>query len=264
MRITFRLVAVFAFIALFLSPASATRGDESGAHQIGWEIGAGCPQYREDILTPLRWIGIRALIGGQYRYLGSRDRHQAFLAFSMAYLDNRFGDGGYAALLDIDYRYHRKVLVDESMGELWLGPALRYMLDDQFYHSWDTNEIYWLTTLDLGPSAAWHALWGKKHDIWVELQLPLLALASRPPRYRYHGQETSGDVGYFFSAPNAHMKVTSLHEYISIRLKAEYLYKIGASTQLGGTYEIGYRTDSEPVRFQELDQTLAFKMMHTL
>jgi hypothetical protein len=135
-------------------------------------------------------------------------------------------------------------------------------MDWQYYLSWDQEHLYWLTTLDLGPSVAWQRLFAARHDVDVSLEFPLIALASRPPQFRYYKIGRLDDAAYHFSKTNENMKFTSLHEYIAVRFTADYLYRARPNLHFGVRYQLGYRTHSEPLRYQRLNNVILFRMLH--
>jgi hypothetical protein len=254
-------VAVLVAAGIFIFSFSV-RSEPIRPHHFGWRFGAEFPQVREDILTPLRFGGAGAVLGIEYGYISTHHRHLVTADFGISYLQNSYGDPALDLIWDAAYVYMYRIFQSSTFGSLWLGGALRYTMDWQYYLSWDQEHLYWLTTLDLGPSMAWQHLFAGKHDVDVSLEFPVMALASRPPQFRYYKIGRLDDASYHFTKTNEDMKFTSLHEYIAVRFTADYLYRARPNLHFGARYQLGYRTHSEPSRYQRLNNAILFRMVH--
>ena len=104
-------------------------------HHFGWRFGAEFPQVREDILVPLRWGGAGGILGIEYGYLSTLHRHHLTTEFGFSYLQNRYGDPGLDLIWNTAYVYMYKIYHRSNFGALWLGGALRYIMDWQYYLS---------------------------------------------------------------------------------------------------------------------------------
>lgn len=231
-------------------------------HHIGWRLGVDFPQMREDLLVPVRFAGVGAQLGLAYGYSAGNHQHFITAGFAMAYVKNSYGDPAADLIWDAGYIYMYRLGRGAAVGELWFGGALRYTMDWNYNFSWDQEHLYWLSTLDLGPTVSWQKLFFKKHELRASLEFPIVALASRPPQFRYYKIGRLDDARYHFQKANENMGFTSLHEYISIRLYVDYLYRAKPGLYMGVRYQMGYRTHSEPLRYQRLSQALLFQMRH--
>ena len=252
-------------VLTFCAPRTGQSEDAfSGPHTLGWRLGAGFVQLREELLAPLRWNGIDGSLGLEYSYQDRGHRHAVSLGVSLGYAENRFGDPAVDLLLEGDYTYQARLARFHGVGALWLGATLRYTMDWQYYLSWDQEHLYWLTTWDLGPSVAWEPACRNRHRLWFEFDFPLLALASRPPRHRDYKIGALDDAAYHFQKTNEQLTLAGPDRYNALRFKADYLYRVSAKTAIGVRYELSYRSDREPAGYQRLAHTVYLRAVHPL
>jgi hypothetical protein len=112
--------------------------------------------------------------------------------------------------------YMHTIVGDESHGQLHLGGLIDWNYNVQYYENWDDSHIYWLNVYEIGPAARWSKIIKDNQQLALNFNFSLIALVSRPPKYRYYDQGRLPKE--ILSKPHEKMEFTSLHEYVSIGL----------------------------------------------
>ena len=210
-------------------------------HQFGISLGGIHYQVRDDIIAPLRWDGFGIIGSFSYTIISDKGRHNIDLRVPYASVSNRYEHKGKALEGNLGYCYMRLIARNRSYGQIHLGGLIDWNYNLQFYDIWDDSHAYWLNVYELGPSIRWSKDIDDKHLLAVNFNFSLLALASRPPKYRYYDQERTNEL---LSKPHEQMDLTSLHEYKSFGLSCEYLYQISDKTAIGLSYLFYYKSFS--------------------
>jgi len=145
-------------------------------------------QVKDELIVPIRWDGVGGSLG--FSYLTSTkdmDQEIEFL-LPVSFLTNRYDHNAYA--WEVFLGYIRLYRIDPSFwgGTLYLGGQIRWNANCEFYADWDDSHLYWLNLYDLSPALKWSKDYDLKNRLSVTIQIPLLALISRPPENQYFDQ----------------------------------------------------------------------------
>lgn len=231
--------------------------------QLGIGLGGVHYQVGDRIVSPLRWDGFGAALELSYTVVHGAGRHQFAFRLPFAAPTNRYDHEAFAGALSTGYEYSHDIPGSVFGGRLHLGGFLEGNMNVQFYYDWDDSHIYWLTTYGLGPAARWDRGVGRKHRFAMRFNLPLLALVSRPPEHRYYDQGRMNTIGYWFTKPHEGMTLTSVHQYVSLRLRGDYLVRASPRLLLGASFLLSYQTFSEPQRIGIVTNMLLLRVMFT-
>lgn len=237
---------LFFAITIFMTATVTGQGDISLSkpiHQIGLGLGGLHYQIRDDIIAPLRWDGFGFVGDFSYSIIGDKGIHDIELRVPFVLPSNRYEHKGKAGEINLGYGYIHRIADSDSYGQIHLGGLINWSNNLQWYDSWDDSHLYWLNAYELGPVAQWSNTIGGNHQLSASINFSLLALVSRPPEHRYYDQEKLSE---FFTKPHENMKLTSLHEYISIRLHGQYVYPVSNKISMGVSYLLNYMTFPEP------------------
>ncbi len=257
-------LVIFA-ITILMTTTVAGQSDSLSSkpiHQIGIFLGGGSYQVRDDIIAPLRWDGFGYVGGLSYLLNSDEGRHKIDLQILYSSPSNRYDHIGAVGEIHVSYSYLHRIAGNESQGEIHLGGLIHWDYNLQFYENWDDSHIYWLNTYELGPVVRWSNTINDNKQIALELNFPLIALVSRPPKYRYYDQgKLPREI---LSEPHENMKLTSLHEYISIALSSHYMHPLSRKSTIDVSYFLSYKTFSKPERITLFTNTLQLNFLFAL
>ncbi|MFC2121159.1 hypothetical protein ACFLTI_06160 [Bacteroidota bacterium] len=223
-------------------------------HEIGFGLALVNPQMRDAIVSPLKWDGFGGGLDFTYARIGLKGIHEIAMRNSFGPISNRYGHEGLNAEVSLAYAYMKRINGTELGGKLQLGSMIDWSYNFQLYESWDDSHLYWINAYELGPVVRWSNILGNNHQIALNFNLPLLALVSRPPKNKYIDQDRLPKT--LLSQPHENMKLTSIHQYISFRLRAEYTVQLSRKTSFGISYLLNYKSFSKPERIVMLTNTL--------
>lgn len=232
-------------------------------HQIGLGLGGLHYQVKDEIIAPLRWDSFGAVLELSYTIVKNAVRHKMVFRFPFSSPSNRYNHEAMAGALNAGYQYLHRIHRNIFGGQLHLGGLLDGSMNLQFYSDWDDSHIYWLTAYELGPAVMWNRSVGRSHLFALNFNLPLLAFISRPPEHRYYDQGKMNKISYWFTKPHENMKLTSVHEYVSLRLQGDYMSRVSQRFGLGVSILIHYRITSEPKRISIMTNTLLMRLLFT-
>lgn len=250
-------------IAIFMTVVVAAQNDTSNSkstRQISILIGGLHNQIRDDIVVPLRWDGMGFLGSFSYTLIGYKVQHHIELCVPLAFPSNRYDHESTIVGINLEYEFLPKISNSVSIGQIYLGGKIGWNYNIQFYNSWDDSHLYWLNVYEIGPAVRWSKTVGDNHQLAANFTIPLLALISRPPEYRYYDQFKPSQI---LSETHDNMVFTSLHEYISISLGGQYLYQVSSRILLGLSYNFSCKTYSKPDRISLITNTLQLKLVFT-
>ncbi len=258
------IVFVIAVLLTTTVEAKDTHHFPEPTRQIGFGLGGVHYQIRDDILAPLRWEGAGVLLNVSYLFHSKIGYQEITMRIPVAIIANRYDHRGFCDELNIRYDLITKMTDDESPRQVHFGGMLEGSLNHQLYLSWDDSHIYWLTTYTAGPVVRWSRAISQGQNLAVRFSFPLLALVSRPPEHRYYDQGPMNKVGYWFSKPHEDMRLTSVHEYISLDLKCDYNRQLSQKTMLSISFHSSYETDSKPQRIRLFTNSLLIQLLFKL
>lgn len=215
-------------------------------------------QVKDQLIAPLRWDGMGC--GLRLSYLASSPtlEHEFDLLLPLSFLSDRYDHKGYA--FEASVGYSGLCLVHPSVlgGNLYLGGQVRWNANCQFYADWDDSHLYWLNVYDVGGALKWSRDYDSDQHVSIAMQIPLLALVSRPPDHQYIDQAPLQRPAYYFEALHQDLKMTSVNEYVSFGLKADYARQVSSGTILGATWSFHYKSCKFPQRISIISNTLTF------
>jgi hypothetical protein len=261
--VLFNHIVGVGLLLFLLSPASGQTLDSASSGSPLLRLGTAglhC-QAKDQLVAPLRWDGIGCGLRLSYLAISPTLEHEIDLLLPISFLSNRYDHKGYA--FEVSVGYSRLWLIHPSVagGSLYLGGQVRWNANCQFYADWDDSHLYWLGVYDMSPALKWRKDYNTKQQLSITIQVPLLALVSRPPDHQYIDQVPLQRLSYYFESLHKHLKMTSVNEYFSLGLKADFTTQIGERTILGATWSFKYMTCKFPQRISIISNTLTFNYL---
>jgi hypothetical protein len=219
-------------------------------------LGPGFYQISDDVVRGLRWQGPSLELDAGFRYASETDRHDAFLRFGAAYLQNRYDHAAVSAFHHLGYGFTRRVLRAGCWGTLFLGGQVREDVDLEYYIDWDEEHAYWLSSYALAAAARYEVSVASRHGFDVTLALPLLGWVGRPPEFHYYKADNLKDLGWIFEKPFEGLVFATLDKYQAAHLAAAYTFHPGRGWSLRLAYLVDYRRASFPRPAQVLVSNL--------
>jgi hypothetical protein len=203
-------------------------------------------QVKDNLVAPLKWDGMGSGLGITYMSTELRVIHEVSLIMSVSGLKNRYKYTGYALEVSLGYILSCMVIPAVWGGTIYLGPQIKWNGKTNFFRDWDDSHIYWFTAYEFGPSLKWSKDYKEKQNILFTMQLPFVALVSRPPENQYIDQPPLIKPSYYFKSLNKDLKLVTLNNYFSLRLQADYSYKIKGCNMIGGSWLFDYKSCKIP------------------
>jgi len=232
-------------------PWPTARAQERAAvpiSRLGFSTGAGIGSYREDLLVPLGFSGPGVFAGVAYSRDAQRSRLQVELRFRAGYLENRFSQGTIAAALSLRPSWTHRLFLSESAGEFRAGVCVPLSIDYLADHSWDDAHLYWLSAYALGAAAEWQKSIARGHAGLARVELPIVALVSRPPVYRLNKQDPTEHWPFYFSAPNQGLHWETLDTYRAFLMQLLWRrYASDTVWDVGFEFTYAYCDAPEPI-----------------
>ncbi len=259
-RVILCIVFMIILSILLCSPVIAEDAQDS-KHEIGIIIGASHNQVRDELLAPLRWDGFGPVLGLWYKFQKGASRHMLELNTPFSFPKNRYDHASWTWEFFIGYSYLHEVFRNTEIGSIQFGGMLDWSATGQEYYSWDASHVYWLNAYELGPSLGWQRSFNEKHVLAAKLAFPLAAIVSRPPTVRYNDEESDT---YWLEHAHDNIRISSLHEYISLTARLDYDYQINSLFSIGCSYLLRFKTYSEPVRITSFSNSILLKLIFTI
>jgi hypothetical protein len=203
-------------------------------------------QVKDNLVAPLRWDGIGSGLGFSWLTTGPKIIHEVYLIVNVSGLKNRYKYKGYALEASLGYSLGCKLSRGVLGGILYLGPQIKWDSKINFFRDWDDSHIYWLNSYEAGPSLKWIKYYKGKQNVSLTLQIPFLAIVSRPPEYQYLDQPPLIKPSYYFKSANEDLKLATINNYFSLRLQAEYSYQTKNNNMIGGAWFFDYKACKSP------------------
>ncbi len=234
-----------------IPPAPGTRKATAPAEEARSRFGYGLmiahEQVREDLLVPLRWSGPSVGLLLQWERSAAMSRQSVRALIPASFYENRFGHDGYGLGLEIAYSYLRKARDDFGRGHLFFGGQVKWDVHHGYYESWDEEHIYWLGAYSLGPRLTWNRARGDNTRLAAELDLPLIALVSRPPLERLNKADPRTKPSFYFTSPHRDIEFAGPFEYKAVHGGISVTRRWGRSS-LVFSYDLELVTYDEPER----------------
>jgi hypothetical protein len=240
-------IIFFCILFSLVSTVSAQRTDSVSNYNHSFRISLAGLHYqvKDKLIAPIRWDGPGGSLGFSY-LVGCKSLENEFsFLIPVGILSDRYDHRAYAWEASFSYTCLKKIKPSIFSGNLYPGMQIRWDANCQYYADWDDAHLYWLNVYDLGPVLKWI----KNHDnrwLTITVHLPIVALISRPSEYQYTDQADLILPSYYFKALHDNLKLTSLNEYISMNIKAEYIKQVSKKTLLGLAWLFNYQTYKEP------------------
>jgi len=259
---------VFATFSIFVcaidsSRAQGIRDDTLSIARLGVHISAGLGSYREDLLVPLSFDGPRFSLGAVYSTRLNNHCINSRLTFGIGFPKNRFSHTAYVLDVELRSSWLLRISRPQDIGGFWLGICLPLRMTNMFFDSWDDAHLYWLTAYMLGAAVRWEkAVFQDAHAV-VQVDIPFLGFASRPPEYRYAKQEALNQWTYHFAEPNKGLQFSTLDTYRAILIQALLIRQLASSTLTVGI-EFDYQYSSRPSPIQTMRTSVSVSYQWTL
>ena len=252
-----RLTKVWLLTAALLSTAGGqqrAQADDDRSH-VSVGLGVRLMQTREELIRPLGFAGPGGELRGAYQRHARGWLSLTRVALGGDYVRERYGHGALALHLDLSSILAHRVC-EQGNHVIHVGASLVAQYTPVYYFSWDEEHLFWALNYDLGPAARWDLTIDSYNRVSVELSVPVLGLVSRPAARRLNKVDNLTNVGFWLGEPHEHLRLTSLHAYLAVRLRAYYVHQLTPGFSLRFEYELGYRRIAFPEPLQLLEQVL--------
>jgi hypothetical protein len=245
------LFILFFISGIMVSSISEVFGQSSNDHiKYGNFLKVGIPivhnQVKDNLVAPLKWDGTGSGLGISYMSTGLRVIHEVSLIMSASGLKNRYKYTGYALEVSLGYTLSCMVIPAVWGGTIYLGPQIRWDGKTNFFRDWDDSHIYWFSAYEFGPSLKLSKDYKEKQNVLFTMQLPFVALVSRPPENQYIDQPPLIKPSYYFKSLNKDLRLITLNNYFSFRLQADYSYQIKSGNVIRGSWLFDYKSCKIP------------------
>lgn len=253
-----RLGDVAAFAVALMSAAGPARGDDIG-HNMNLGVVLEQVQLRDDLLRPFRFSGPGGGLSFAYANVSSTAEHDVRLALGMAHLSNAFGQESYVARLRGHYGYLRTLSREGSAVRWSLGAAVRGSLLPAYHANWDDAHLYWFTSYDVGPTSKLQWSLTQRGTLAFSIELPVLALVSRPPRHRFNKQDELKSPGFWFTQPHNDLTPATITRYWAVGARTSYFFRSATHWSFGGSYSFDLRRYDAPELVATLSHSFALE-----
>lgn len=243
----------------------ASAGQPALPNALSLSVGASHLQARDEALLPVvhRGLGGDVVLG--YRRSQAANQHEVILAANIHSPVSRVDAGSQHIALALHYRYLRLVAdlgnYDEKHrkpASLWLGARIGGGPGVQSYPQIDEAHAYWSTLYQLGPSALiyWQA---KPRLAWLNrLELPLVALAARPPAKRTYFNDDPA-FGPTMELAHQGMGAQFAHRAGELQLSSALEYPLHKKVMQRVSYVLRYSYARMDAPWQSLNQGLQWQ-----
>ena len=235
---------------ILLTAGAAPAGCQSlGAGNAGFGISfaAGEYQIREEALNAIRHRGA-SLTLGFFRQGGDLDRrYRMTLSVLVAGLSDRYAPerGSLVAHPDLDLRVGWRVTPPDRSTAVFVGGTAGWSSHWAFYEQWDEAHVYWLTSSRLGVDALVERRLGEGRSLRLEVDAPLLALVSRPPR-AFSYREVNPAPGWILAEVHGKPRLASLADHLDLDLGLVYSRISEATLRHEAFLRMEYIRDAAP------------------
>ncbi len=209
-----------AIIPLLLLGAGSVRAQEThraDTKDLGFAIGLVEYQTRDRVLNNARHRGM--LVTGSFFRVRTRDLSQRRFDLDVAYsrLGSRFERerSSYASTLALAYSYTRRIAAAPQGVTVFIGGVTGFDSHLAYYENWDDSHVYWLTSYYLGFRGRLTYPIREGRSAFVSLSVPLAAVVSRPEE-RILYKMLDPNVGWIISKIHDNLRLTSIHEHLSL------------------------------------------------
>ena len=208
------LVAVSGSVAFGTSPIYA----QPPKYDVGVGLAMGHVQAREDLVAPLVFQGPAGALTASFAGRAETSELDSRLLVAPVMLRDRYHTLNAAMSVGVDGRWRFDVS-HGSHGVVRVGGMLDVHSWLGYYEAWDDAHAYWLSVISAGPSLQLVTRAPGGRDWAMDLEVPVIAVASRPPRYRLNKADDLVDFGFWVSRVADGPRVTTLHEYVAGRFR---------------------------------------------
>lgn len=190
----------------------------------GFTLGVSLYEVRDEVLNGLRHRGPSISAGLFRERVSDEAMRRIEVSFAFAPLADRYSPDRSSLLFQpaFDLRYVRNaVQVSEDLS-LFLGGTAGWISRFSFYENWDQAHAYWLTSWYLGLSAGLFRSLDNGGALFLEMDVPLLAVVSRPPG-RFEYKEFNPDLGWVLKEIHSDPRLTSIQQHTSVTATLSYL-----------------------------------------
>lgn len=179
-------------------------------------------QVRDDILVPLRFCGPGISVLLVYERHGLVHQHTVNTRLGLAFLRDKYGFSGALLSPALSYRYLHSTSAKIWGGKIFVGGQFNWSLNNELFYDWDDEHLYWLTAIELGPAVRYSRSVKPDQQIHFTLSLPVVALISRPPLYRYYKIDNLTKIGFLLTKPHEDLHFALLDTYQAAQISLGY------------------------------------------
>lgn len=221
------LAAVLVALLVPCAPFSSRAQAEPPAHALAVGLGLSLTQLREDLVAPIRFVGPSAALGAEYAYAARSFDVLGRFRWSFGVAFDRYDTTSFIVLPSL-FGAMRGHVADTGWRPLRVGGALALREVLAYLEPWNDSHFYFIGVTSLGPSAALSPRITDARELALELTIPVIAFVSRPPRYPTRDASNLVSLWHWHDRWADEPRLTSVHEFVSLTLRAEYRRRDGA------------------------------------
>jgi hypothetical protein len=238
----FKKIIIFSILSLALSQSglSQDRSDTTFS-DFGISIGINSYQIKEKVLNKIRHTGLFPALGFSYDWSNEHVRQKVELFLIVNMLKSRYEAETAPVVIDftLNYTQNRKVTVFHPDLHLFLGGSVGLYSHMGWFDNWDDSHIYWLTYYYVGLNSLLTYKRPSEPSAYVELNIPLLSLVSRPPeRFFYKG--INDKFSWIVKEIHKDLKMTTIHQHLVLNVDLGYKFIHSKSFQQKVYWRINY------------------------
>jgi hypothetical protein len=216
-------------------------------------------QVRDHVLTPIRHDGKFPSLSVFHLKKMPYALREIHADFMFNPLTSRFEDeiNSLAMNLSLNYRYLPRVFGESTELKVFAGPIIGSSAHLGYYNWWDEGHIYWLNSYFLGLNARFKYPTSGMSQLVLDLYMPLITLASRPPE-RFYYKELNPKFSWIVSRLHDDMALATLDRHLAVNAYLEYVIAFSKRYQQGVFWKASY------VRSSLRSSENLYLMIHTL
>ena len=258
---------IFALLQTWLmsiSSAQALDAEEvTRSNWVGLSLSGNHVQFKDYLLSKLKNQGM--ITGGRlfYEHNGIKSMQRVNLNFGNGGgVKNRYGVSTLVRNWSYNYSYARKISgFKNGRGACFLGGLINGGSNGYFSEMLDEDHFYWLTSYDLGLYGIVDYRIGERNQLSVGLNLPVISLISRPPRYRYYKSDKF-DFSYILDKVHEDFEFSAFNTYTAVRFEFNDTFDISSRVKERISYQLRYDRFKHPETITMISHSVGLSLIY--
>lgn len=237
--------------------ASTSGSKKSATHFLEYSAGVDAPQFRDDLLVPMRFSGLGVRLGIGWQYDGRLLLWRAKGGIGASYLRERLGNQGVLIPIWFQLSGYRRAFSHWRNATLHLGVTWQSRITSAMLTAWDDAHLYYLASHVVGPGTTVEWSLPKDKKLTWHVHWPLLGMICRPPEERFVKQEDI-NADHLFVKSHAHRSWATFGNYRTIGTELGIQWKAKRSRM-----RLSFEFDYEYTHFSKPLHSLSHRLVFT-